>query len=241
MRKDSEVPTMPLRIRTIPHCATRKQGKTTLCPRSPVQRTSSKRRLDWQSESPSIRRDTKRSALTKRRVTFELDENRRVKTHTRRIQNRLDLEDEEIDLLWWDKRERREIMEREQDVFEVFSKCCTSYVDTVIRVWELCNDASSLSGDKHSKAVVLSNDDLEKIAAGPARGMEHDVVLSMFPGCRDDAIKSVIDTQREMAKANYKIRASAMRRRYRSYSRAASIFARGVADGDAQVAAAIHQ
>lgn len=223
----------------------RKHGKRR-CPTSPVQRTSSKQRLDipvdaLRIEEPSTtKREARRNTTPTRQVAFELDEQCRIKTHVRRIHNRLELDDEDLALLYWDQNELDEIMEREQDVFEVFSKCCSSYVDSVIRVWDECNAGANDKGSSSSK-VVSSANDIQKIASAPARGMENDVVISVVPGYRAFAIKSVIDTQRDMAEADHKIRASTVRRRYRSCSKAASMFARRIAHGDAQVAAAIHQ
>lgn len=256
MRKNTQAPTMP--VRTRPHTRTRNRALLQQQPQdeliikhnnekqeidftpSPLQRTaSSKRRWDDQLQivdSSTRRRDAKRSAVAKKRVSFEMDDRRRIKTHTRTIQNRLDFETGEVALLWWKASELKAIMQREQDVFEVFSKCCSSYVETVLRVWDICKDTDSKQTD-----VVFSIEDIEKMANAPARGMENDVVISVAPGFRDDAIKSVIDTQRDMADANLKVRAFAMKRKYRNYSKASLLFAKTIADGDAQVAAAIYQ
>ena len=259
MRNNTQAPTMPLRTR--PHTRTRNRAlshqqqqqphdelitkhnnekQTTEFTPSPLQRTaSSKRRRDDHLQivdSSTRRRDAKRSAVAKKRVSFEMDDRRRIKTHTRTIQNRQDFDTKELELLWWKASELKAIMQREQDVFEVFSKCCSSYVETVLRVWDICKDTDSKQTD-----VIFSIEDIEKMANAPARGMENDVVISVVPGFRDDAIKSVINTQRDMADANLKVRAFAMKRKYRNYSKAALLFAKTIADGDAQVAAAIHQ
>ncbi|CAB9513268.1 expressed unknown protein [Seminavis robusta] len=197
-----------------------------------MRRTSSKRRLETNdhSESPR-RRQPKRSAVQRRRVSFEMDEKKRVKTHVRRIPLAKSLSTQET--LWWSKEELAGIMEREQNVFEVFSKCCTSYVDTVLKLWDQCENS------EHQQPKSLSGDEIEKLVNAPARGMENDVVITLLPGSRDRAIKSVIETQHAMAEAGYKVRTTTMRRRYRNLSRTASEFAKNIAEGDAQVAAAI--
>lgn len=182
-------------------------------------------------DSPQPRRRTKQ-VRRRRRVTFEVDESNRVKTHVRKIRKSYDINtkkgEQEAARLWWSKDELEEIMEREQNVFEVFSKCCTSYVDTVMKVWEDCESQEQPDFTE-----------IEKIASAPARGMENDLVVNFVPGSRQKAIQSVMKTQRSMAKAGLDARASTMRRRYRNLSRAASEFAKSIADGDAQVAAAI--
>lgn len=259
MRNDTQLPTMPVRTRTRTQPRSRAlsqqqlhvpgelitksyDGKEAMefSPSLPQRTGSSKRRRDDHQlqmvDSSARKREAKRSAVAKKRVSFEMDSRRRIKTHTRTIQNRLDFEAEEVELLWWKSSELKAIMEREQDVFEVFSKCCSSYVETVLRVWDMCKDT-----DSRQSEVVFSIEDIEKMASAPARGMENDVVISVVPGFRDDAIKSVINTQREMADANLKVRAFAMKRKYRNFSKAALLFAKTIADGDAQVAAAIYQ
>ena len=200
-----------------------------------LKRTSSKRRLETTPDSPQSNtrtRKARRAPTDKRRVTFEVDDKNRVKTHVRRIRKCYDITtkkgEQEAKRLWWSKTELDEIMEREQNVFEVFSKCCTSYVDTVLKLWE----------DSESKERPTITE-VEKIANAPARGMENDLVVNFVPGSRQKAIESVMKTQRSMAKANLDVRTSTMRRRYRHLSRAASEFAKNIADGDAQVAAAI--
>ena len=80
-----------------------------------------------------------------------------------------------------------------------------------------------------------------KIADAPARGMESDVVSTHVTGCREKAINSVIETQRNMSRANEKIKANRMSRRYKHLSRASLLFARSIANGDAEVAAGLHQ
>lgn len=208
-----------------------------------LRKTSSKRRLsDRSAQSESHRtRSAKRSAISKRSVCFEVDELNNVKEYTERTPIHLYLNDETISELWWSKDELSDIMEREQNVFEVFSKCCSAYVDTVLRVWEQCNACESASDDSASQPpVVLAWSDVEKIANAPARGMENDVVIMMRPGFRKKAIRSVMETQRAMANASTRTRSNAMRRRYKNVSRAASMFAKSIADGDAQIATALH-
>jgi hypothetical protein len=199
--------------------------------------TPNKRRRDAAPESPTSKaRNIRRSAKATRRVSFEVDENDKIKTHVRRVRRSQDISSSKkgtpsVDRLWWSKEELDEIMEREQNVFEVFSKCCTSYVDNVLKVWEQCEASDSQGKPTRSE--------MEKIANAPARGMENDVVVSFVPGSRQKAIESVIKTQRSMAKADQDARMSTMRRRYRHLSRAASQFAKNLAEGDAEVAAAI--
>ena len=264
MRSDTQSPTMPIRPRARSRPLSRRQllqddvpdelitaadfvvvdqqKEGMEYPPSPPQRTASskRRREDPQQQqlvdSSARKREAKRSAVAPKRVSFELDNRRRIKTHTRTIQNRLDFEAEEVELLWWKSSELKAIMEREQDVFEVFSKCCSSYIETVLRVWDRCKDTDSKQSE-----VIFSFEDIEKISSAPARGMENDVVISVVPGFREDAIKSVLKTQRDMANANSKVRSFAMKRKYRTYSQASLLFAKTIADGDAQVAAAIYQ
>ena len=200
--------------------------------------SSIKRRMDTAPESPQARRRTRQvrrrapANAQKKRVTFEVDDNNRVRPHVRRIRKCLDINtpkgEQEAARLWWSKAELEGIMEREQNVFEVFSKCCTSYVDNVLKLWEDC--------EAHEQPTT---DEVEKIANAPARGMENDLVVNFVPGSRQKAIQSVMKTQRSMAKAGFEARTTTMRRRYRHCSRAASEFAQKIANGDAQVAAAI--
>lgn len=201
-------------------------------------RKTTKRRLDSSPESSARRSRThtaKRSA--KLRVGFEVDENDCVKTHVRRIRRSQDIlakrDEDAVNKLWWSKEELDEILEREQNVFEVFSKCCSTYVDNVLKLWEQCEAAKQTEGGRPSRT------EMEKIANAPARGMENDVVVSYVAGSRQKAIQSVIKTQRSMAREEDDVRTTTMRRRYRHHSRAALEFAKNLANGDARVAAAI--
>ena len=223
------------------------------CPASPCipPRTSSKRRAyleapgdpngsDNKSDMRVARANRSNNSSSIRHISFEMDGRRRIKSHTRRIENRSQLKNQK-DLLWWNENELAEIMEREQHVFEVFSTCCASYVETVLRVWDVCSgtSASSRRSPSSRDALFLSANDVDKIATAPARGMEIDVVTSMFPDWRNDAVKSVINTQNSMARASRKVRVCAMKRRYRTFSKTSSLFARSIADGDAQVAVSL--
>jgi hypothetical protein len=197
-------------------------------------RASSRRRVETNDcEGRSQQRSSKRSGTGARKVTFALDEKKRVKAYVRRIPRH---NEGSQDGLWWTKDELEQIMEREQNVFEVFSKCCTSYVENVLKLWEQCE---FLVDRNDAEFVGLSETEIEKIANAPARGMENDVVIALLPGSRDRAIKSVIESQRTLSNASLKTRTITMRRRYESLSRAAAIFAKNIADGDAQVAATI--
>jgi len=194
--------------------------------------STSKRGLDGSDNINGTRRRRRRKRSSdkdkndkdksSRRVTFEVDEKNRVKTHVRKIRKNGE------QALWWSQDELEQIMEREQNVFEVFSKCCTSYVDTVLKLWDHC--------ETNQDPTIM---DLEKLANAPARGMENDVVVSFVPGSRNKAVQSVMNTQRAMSKCTLDVRTSTMRRRYTKLSRTSAEFAKIIADGDARVAAAI--
>lgn len=266
--------TVRIRSRTKP------RPESTLEDRSRSGRNRSGRQR--QLQQPNEEKEKSSSSQRQRRVSFELGENAGVRTHVRRIRSRSSFSQDDINQLWWQTEELENIFRREQDTFEIFSKCCPNYKESVIRLWEKCkitSDNSSLSASSrnHNKnndaAPVKMNDnsqsshgsqasckstgtstttttsstastsnrsDEEKIAGAPARGMENDVVVSIMPGCREEAIRCVIDTQRALARSSPKVRINTVRRRYSNISRAASLFAQNIAGGDAQVAAALY-
>lgn len=205
-----------------------------------LDKSSSKRRMDRMESSRSMGEDDGVSSptrklvkISRRRVRFEQDNKKRVIRHVRKIENCKFFEEEDVALRWWSKDELNEILVREQGIFEVFSNCCGSYIDSILQLWDHCKTSH--------EGFVLSKDDIIKIADAPARGMESDVVSTHIHGYREKAIKSVIETQRNMSRANPKIRANTMSRRYNHLSRASAMFARRIADGDAEVAAALYQ
>lgn len=196
--------------------------------------TTSKRCLDGSDTSNGTRHRRRRRKPSNdkeknevkdkstRRVTFEVDEKNRVKRHVRKIKKNGEQG------LWWSQDELEQIMEREQNVFEVFSKCCTSYVDSVLKLWDQCETEQGPTAME-----------VEKLANAPARGMENDVVVSFVPGSRDKAVQSVMNTQRAMSRCTLDVRTSTMRRRYTKLSKTSAEFAKIIAEGDARVAAAI--
>jgi len=255
-------------------------------PESTAEDRSRSRRQRQQQQQQQEDKEKSSSSRRHRRVSFEpSDNNAGVKTHVRRIRSRASFSQDDIHMLWWQNDELENIFRREQDTFEIFSKCCPNYKESVIRLWERCKSTSDNSGllsassrNHHNKendnegAVVLNDNsqsshesqtsckssgtstttttssststsnrsDEEKIAGAPARGMENDVVVSVMPGCREEAIRCVIETQRALARSSTKVRTNTVRRRYSNISRAASLFAQSIAGGDAQVAAALY-
>lgn len=206
-------------------------GHKMISSRRMMKKTSSKRRMEstTSSQSPTGSPTRKVVRVGRRRVHFELDDKERIKRHVRSIENCKYFNEKDVSVRWWSRDELSEILEREQNVFEVFSNCCASYVDGILRLWDQCKRSAE---DENA----LLSDDILKITNAAARGMESDVVMTHIPGSREKAIKCVIETQRNMSRANPRIRANTMSRRYKHLSRTATKFALSIANGDAIVA-----
>lgn len=183
------------------------------------------RNMEIRRRAPKRTKSFEDASKPKRSVRFEVDANNQLSTHVREIG--CDFSDEELSNLWYSETELADILNREQNVFEVFSNCCESYIDNVLNVWN-----GDMSQEEEAQEIA-------KIVKAPARGMEIDVVTTVGASNREKAIKCVLDTQRKMVGQDIEVKMNTMRRRYKVLSRTACKFAKSMADGDALIAEAI--